>query len=70
MYSDSVVLFMGQLFLYHKVTERGEIDMKTMKDIFTVTEGYLLVMEKKREKEERQKYIWDVEDDSYCFEES
>lgn len=43
--------------------------MKTMKDIFTITEGYLLVMEKKREKEERQKYIWDVEDDSYYFEE-
>ncbi len=43
--------------------------MKTMKDIFTITEGYLLVMEKKREKEERQKYIWDVEDESYYFEE-
>ncbi|MGM9550857.1 MAG: hypothetical protein ACI3XA_01230 [Clostridia bacterium] len=43
--------------------------MKTMKEIFTVTEGYLLVMEKKREKEERQKYIWDMDDDSYYFEE-
>ncbi len=43
--------------------------MKTMKDIFTITEGYLLVMERKKEKEESQKYIWDVEDDSYYFEE-
>lgn len=43
--------------------------MKTTKELFTITEGYLLVMEKKREKEEKQKYIWDVEDDSYYFEE-
>lgn len=44
--------------------------MKTNRnEEFFVTEGYLLVMELKRQKEERQKYIWDVEDDSYSFEE-
>ncbi len=59
---------MGQGFLYHKDAERM-VTMKTMKDIFLITDGYLLVMEKKREKEEREKYIWDVEDDSYYFEE-
>lgn len=44
--------------------------MKTNRnEEFFVTDGYLLVMELKRQKEERQKYIWDVEDDSYSFEE-
>ena len=37
---------------------------------FIVTEGYLLVMEAIRRREEAKKYIWDVEDDGYCFEES
>lgn len=43
--------------------------MKQKKDEFIVTEGYLLVMEAKRQREEREKYIWDVQDDSYYFEE-
>lgn len=43
--------------------------MKTKKEDFVITEGYLLVMEAIREKEERKKYIWDLEDDSYYFEE-
>lgn len=44
--------------------------MKTNRnEEFFVTDGYLLVMELKRQKEERQKYIWDIEDDSYSFEE-
>ena len=37
---------------------------------FIATEGYFLVMEAIRQREEAKKYIWDVEDDSYYFEES
>ena len=44
--------------------------MKTQRnEEFIVTEGYLLVMEAIRQREEREKYIWDVEDDGYYFEE-
>ncbi|MBQ3109834.1 MAG: hypothetical protein IJC69_01655 [Clostridia bacterium] len=44
--------------------------MKTQRnEEFIITDGYLLVMEAKRQKEERNKFIWDVEDDSYYFEE-
>lgn len=43
--------------------------MKTKKDEFIFTDGYLLVMEAKRQKEEKKKYIWDLEDDGYYFEE-
>ncbi len=38
-------------------------------DTFIVTDGYLLVMEAKRQREEAKKYIWDVEDDGYRLEE-
>ena len=48
---------------------KGVVVMKTNKDEFIFTDGYLLVMELKRQKEEREKYIWDVEDDGYYFEE-
>ena len=37
---------------------------------FQVTDGYLLVMEAIRRREEAKKYIWDVEDEGYYFEES
>lgn len=44
--------------------------MKTNRnDEFIITDGYLIVMEALRLKEEKQKYIWDVEDDGYYFEE-
>lgn len=36
---------------------------------FVVTDGYLIVMEAVRKREERKKYIWDVEDEDYYFEE-
>lgn len=38
-------------------------------DGFFITDGYWLVMEKMREREEKKKYIWDIEDDGYYFEE-
>jgi hypothetical protein len=40
------------------------------KEEFFITDGYWLVMEARRRKEESLKYIWDVEDDGYYFEES
>lgn len=44
--------------------------MKTNRnEEFVITDGYLLVMERVREREERKKYIWDVEDEGYSFEE-
>lgn len=49
---------------------KGELIMKTQRsEEFIITEGYLIVMEAKRQKEERNKFIWDVEDESYYFEE-
>lgn len=39
------------------------------KKIF-ITDGYWLVMEAKRSREEKEKWLWDVEDDGYYFEES
>ena len=51
-------------------TKKGDDNMKNNRnEEFIVTEGYLLVMEAIRLREERNKYIWDVEDDSYFFEE-
>ena len=51
-------------------TKKGVDIMKTQRnEEFIITDGYLLVMEAKRQKEERNKFIWDVEDDSYYFEE-
>ena len=43
--------------------------MKTEKEKFIVTDGYLLVMEAKKRREEAKKYIWDVTEDGYYFEE-
>lgn len=44
--------------------------MKTNRnEDFIVTDGYLLVMEALREKEERKPFLWDVVDDGYYFEE-
>lgn len=40
------------------------------KDDFFITDGYYLVMEAKRRREEEKKYIWDLEDDGYYFEET
>ena len=60
---------MGHGFLYYWIKERSD-SMKTQRnEEFIVTEGYLLVMEAIRQREEREKYIWDVEDDGYYFEE-
>ncbi|MCD8048205.1 MAG: hypothetical protein LUG52_01120 [Clostridia bacterium] len=42
----------------------------TKNEVFVVTDGYLLIMEAKRQREEAKKYIWDVVDDSYSFEEN
>ena len=51
-------------------TKKGDDFMKTQRnEEFIITDGFLIVMEKVREREERKKYIWDVEDDSYFFEE-
>lgn len=45
--------------------------MKTNRnEDFVMTDGYLLVMEAIRAREERKPYLWDVEDDGYYFEES
>lgn len=50
--------------------QKGDDGMKTNRnEEFIVTDGYLLVMEAIRVREEKEKYIWDVEDDSYYFEE-
>ncbi len=43
--------------------------MKTRKEEFIITEGYLLVMEAIRQREEKKKYIWDIDEDNYSFEE-
>lgn len=44
--------------------------MKTNRnEEFVITDGYLLVMEEKRLREEKKAYMWDVEDDGYFFEE-
>ena len=44
--------------------------MKTQRnEEFIITDGYLIVMDAKRLRDEKNKYIWDVEDDSYYFEE-
>lgn len=51
-------------------TEREVMAMKTNKnEEFIITDGYLLVMEAIRLREEKKKYMWDVEDDGYFFEE-
>ena len=51
--------FKGGIFVKNKENEK-----------FKVTEGYLLVMEAIRRREEAKKYIWDIEDDGYYFEEA
>lgn len=48
---------------------KGTGFMKTEKERFIVTDGYLLVMEAKKRREEAKKYVWDVKDDGYYFEE-
>ena len=51
-------------------TKKGVDIMKTQRnEEFIITDGYLIVMEAKRLRDEKNKYIWDVEDDSYYFEE-
>ena len=51
-------------------TKKGDRCYETQRnEEFVITDGYLLVMEAKRQKEEKNKFIWDVEDDSYYFEE-
>lgn len=63
------VRFFGQIVLYY-IDKKGDDIMKTNRnEEFIITDGYLLVMEAIRQREEKAKYIWDVEDDSYYFEE-
>lgn len=64
------VLFMGHLSVYNLVKRKGSVFMKTNRnEEFVITDGYLLVMEEKRLREEKKAYMWDVEDDGYFFEE-
>ena len=58
------------MFRCRMKTKKGVDNMKTDRnEEFIITDGYLIVMEAKRQREERNKFIWDVEDDSYYFEE-
>lgn len=58
------------MFWSRMKTKKGDDSMKTQRnEEFIITDGYLIVMEVKRQREERNKFIWDVEDDSYYFEE-
>lgn len=63
---------MGHGMLYNKIIKEKDVcSMKKdgKKEVF-ITDGYYLVMEAKRRREEEKKYIWDVEDDGYSFEET
>ncbi len=61
---------MGHLSEYNLIKRKGSVFMKTNRnEDFVITDGYLLIMEEKRLKEERKAFLWDVEDDGYYFEE-
>ncbi len=62
---------MGQGMLYNVIIKgKGVYSMKNRKDDFFITDGYYLVMEAKKRREEEKRYIWDLEDDGYFFEET